>query len=671
MLQPSVYWNALWEDCIAFCKALRAGIDENAVIAEDDADYVQYRAALDSLAQIPPAGVSTTEQLASSLASVEQPGSLQPSSMPTLDEVLASFRTPSFTADTPEGEGVAWPEDITFTESSSAHEMQQQGQYDDAPSPEVAQSSASLEMLAAMMQQPVAGQPTIPMSNAWHAQEHLSAATPGSSSDQQANEHLPAEPLATHIAEVGTSNENAFPHIYGDMRQKAQSLESQTSSLQEKLRQLRLAMSVIEDQRAEFKGFLNGSKDALERMEDWAGQAMGLNLRNSPEHVRRYLPLSVMWVANTKLKKVFDLLTQITSGVELTDEQIQALVQQLQVSIEACGNAFEQLQADKAAGMFTHDPGWSAWETQVSHEADALRERVTFERRGDPVALRAEIEAQLRDELQHEYNSRPLTLANRHELEQQIRREMRQEFEAKRQLQETVMGLDNAESVAEIEARLRSEIEIQVRQEFLSQISTGDVDMSNVPVQSLVPPSPTAPRISNFADQARLAAGLTELEQPQSPATYPAQTPSAPPKPVSMTSQLVSSQSPASQPSSDAMVPPSSSPTEAQEHLASTLSPMSSTQGSAFSGDFGEEAADIFRLEAEEHLQTISFHVAALEKDPSNRELIQGIRRATHTLKGAAGMMGFRAIAELSHISGTCLKASWRGLQPSLPPSSA
>src|SRR5439155_12087470 len=71
---------------------------------------------------------------------------------------------------------------------------------------------------------------------------------------------------------------------------------------------------------------------------------------------------------------------------------------------------------------------------------------------------------------------------------------------------------------------------------------------------------------------------------------------------------------------------------------------------SAFTGDFGEEAAEIFRLEAEEHLQTISMHVAALEKSPTNRDLIQGIRRTTHTLKGAAGMMGFRAIADLSHI---------------------
>src|SRR5581483_4517268 len=75
------------------------------------------------------------------------------------------------------------------------------------------------------------------------------------------------------------------------------------------------------------------------------------------------------------------------------------------------------------------------------------------------------------------------------------------------------------------------------------------------------------------------------------------------------------------------------------------------SSAAGFTSDFGEEAAEIFRLEAEEHLQTIGLHVAALEKTPTNRELIQGIRRATHTLKGAAGMMGFRAIADLCHIS--------------------
>ena len=127
--------------------------------------------------------------------------------------------------------------------------------------------------------------------------------------------------------------------------------------------QLRDAASVIEAQRSEFKGFLDGSKDALDRMEDWAGQAMGLNLRNSPDQVRRYLPLSVMWVSNTKLKKVLDLLTQITRGAEMTHEQIHTALRQLSTSIESCGDAFQQLQtqdlAQTPSHRFTHEPGWT------------------------------------------------------------------------------------------------------------------------------------------------------------------------------------------------------------------------------------------------------------------------------------------------------------------------
>ncbi|HVB21803.1 MAG TPA: response regulator [Ktedonobacteraceae bacterium] len=654
-------------------EGVREGIDENAVIAEDDADYVQYRAALDSLAQISSESVGTTGQLESPFASAEQGKSSSSSSMPTLDEVLASFRTPIPTADTAQGDDVAWPEDIatvSYTTSPSLQEEQQQERQYEAPRPEETQRSGSLEMLAAMMQQPIVQQPTIPMSNVQNADEQAYDAldllyedetkqhATGVFSNQQGYERFPDKSLGTYNAGVGTPNEHAPLPVLGDMRQEAQSLALQTSSLQEMLQQLRMAMSVVEAQRAEFKGFLNGSKDALERMEDWAGQAMGLNLRNSPEQVRRFLPLSVMWVANTKLKKVFDLLAQITNGVEMTEEQIQALVQQLQRSIEACGKAFEQLQSDNTAGMFTHDPGWSPWDMQVSREADALRERVTFERRGDPSVLRAEIEAQLRQELQHEYESRPLTLANRHELEQQIRHEILQEFEAKRQLQESVAGREKTESVVEIEARLRSEIEIQVRQEFLSQITTGDMDISKVSVQSLVPPSPTIPRVSNFADQARIATGLTELEHPQSPSTYPGQASPVSPKSASTASQVVSSPPPVFQTPVDAMVPPPLPPSVAQQQTASSLS---SSHASLYSGDLGEEAADIFRLEAEEHLQTISFHVAALEKDPSNRDLIQGIRRATHTLKGAAGMMGFRSIAELSHISEDLLESIIEG----------
>ena len=279
-------------------------------------------------------------------------------------------------------------------------------------------------------------------------------------------------PQVSQHATAGSSGV-IFAHAYNEVQEETQSLEAQASSLKEMLTQLREAMSVIELQRAEFKGFLNGSKDALDRMEDWAGQAMGLNLRNSPDQVRRYLPLSVMWVSNSKLKKVLDLLKRITSGVQMTDEQLRTILQQLSVSILSCGEAFQQLQneATESSPIFRQEPGWTPWEMQSAREEDALRERVTFERRGDLQALRSEIEAtvreeirreqgavireelrreqeaRVREEIRREYENRPLTLAARTELEQQLRKEIRQEFEERRQLQESVSGHEVEESM--------------------------------------------------------------------------------------------------------------------------------------------------------------------------------------------------------------------------------
>jgi len=169
--------------------------------------------------------------------------------------------------------------------------------------------------------------------------------------------------------------------------------------------------------------------------------ALWRDLRNSPEQVRRYLPLSVMWVANSKLKKVLDLLVQMTGTVEMTDEQMQSSMAQLQDSIDACGEAIDQLQVAPSGQP------WSPWEKQVSR--DTVHERVTFERHADIAALQAESEAQLREEVERQ---RP-TVATRAELERQIRGELREEFEARRQLQDSVVGTGTSESLQELEAR--------------------------------------------------------------------------------------------------------------------------------------------------------------------------------------------------------------------------
>src|SRR5712691_8772775 len=428
-------------------QGIHGSVDEDAIMAEDDADYTQYRASIELSVQ---AGHNETPLFDEQPRMSHQLQSAE-SSIPSLDEMLASFRAPAVNL----GEDVAWPEEPDPLVSFERHPHQSpqpETQSPLEPEPQKNELTSALDVLVATTKYPsTANAPSV---------------VPGEirpSTESQSKIREKQTELATAHASI---HETSFTGAYNEVQEEAHVLEEQTTVLQNTLAQLRLAASIVETQRTEFRGFLDGSKDALDRMEEWAGQAMGLNLRNSPEQVRRYLPLSIMWVSNTKLKKVLELLTPVTSGVEMTDEQVHTILGQLSVSIEACGNAFQQLQAyaNTPEHVLQQEPGWTPWEMQASPEAEAVRERVTFERRGDPAALRAEIEASVRQELRHEYEARPLSVAARAELERQIRNEVRQEFEANRQLQESVSGTDVGESQWEIEARLRSEIEIQVRQ---------------------------------------------------------------------------------------------------------------------------------------------------------------------------------------------------------------
>ncbi len=58
---------------------------------------------------------------------------------------------------------------------------------------------------------------------------------------------------------------------------------------------------------------------------------------------------------------------------------------------------------------------------------------------------------------------------------------------------------------------------------------------------------------------------------------------------------------------------------------------------------------EFFLVEAGEHLQNLNTGLLALEKDPANREVIDELFRAAHTLKGSAAMMGFQGISDVAH----------------------
>ena len=58
---------------------------------------------------------------------------------------------------------------------------------------------------------------------------------------------------------------------------------------------------------------------------------------------------------------------------------------------------------------------------------------------------------------------------------------------------------------------------------------------------------------------------------------------------------------------------------------------------------------EIFIDESEEHLQTLSDCIMVLEKEPHNKDTINEVFRAAHSLKGMAGTMGFKRMQHLTH----------------------
>lgn len=58
---------------------------------------------------------------------------------------------------------------------------------------------------------------------------------------------------------------------------------------------------------------------------------------------------------------------------------------------------------------------------------------------------------------------------------------------------------------------------------------------------------------------------------------------------------------------------------------------------------------DQFKTETRERVQTLSLGLLKLEKNPSDRELLNSMMREAHSIKGGAGMMGYKRIADITH----------------------
>src|SRR6186713_2479860 len=70
---------------------------------------------------------------------------------------------------------------------------------------------------------------------------------------------------------------------------------------------------------------------------------------------------------------------------------------------------------------------------------------------------------------------------------------------------------------------------------------------------------------------------------------------------------------------------------------------------------------DLFRLDAESQVQTLDAGLLALERDGQSALELEACMRASHSLKGAAVVIGLGAGVEVAHAMEDCFVAAQRG----------
>ena len=344
----------------------------------------------------------------------------------------------------------------------------------------------------------------------------------------------PQPPQASQAPQTWQGGSGAAAAALDELRADSDDVQRQVMALHNTVAMLRDAAQAMDNERIELQSFLDGSHDAVERLEEWVGQQMGLDLRRSPDTVRNYLPLSVIWVTTTRLKKLIALLNSSGRNLTLSQEQIDETLRQFRATLDTLTGITSSIGVvgPGAAGGFSAtvaQVNWSPSQASASMPAvDALTPR-----------QRAEMERAVREDL-------------RRSLEDEVRQEIA------------------AEVRREEEQRIRQELEVQIRRQMMfSALGPGMGDSS-----------------------VSIAGGGVEV-RPQPRAARQV--------------QVTNEQSP--------------------------------------------ETLAVFREEAQEHLQTITSGIADLERSPGDINAIQTVRRAMHTLKGAAGMMGFVPVQSLAHAS--------------------
>ncbi len=96
-------------------------------------------------------------------------------------------------------------------------------------------------------------------------------------------------------------------------------------------------------------------------------------------------------------------------------------------------------------------------------------------------------------------------------------------------------------------------------------------------------------------------------------------------------------------------LPPFAMPSGLPFETVAPVIPEPQASLSTSSSDVSPELLEVFRLEADDHLRTLTNLLPETKINPADRDQWQEIRRAAHTLKGTAAMVGFAEVTKLAH----------------------
>ncbi|HET8905553.1 MAG TPA: response regulator [Ktedonobacterales bacterium] len=495
---------------------IRSGADDAPVVAEDDADRSAWRGAQPAVGFDPNASALRSQPGFAGNAS--QPG-VPPTGVATspglqAPEWMAAFAAPASQE----------PSAVISNMATGAPPPVVPG----ASSPGALGADIAELGTSAMQAMPSNGQPSRPGNTSFPSRPPDSSSPGQPGWDISLPATIPPSSESRAPASQGVVSASAIHELSSD----EEAVRRQVATLQDVVAQLRQTAQAMDDERTELSGFLDGSQDALDRLEAWAGQQMGLDLPRSPDEVRRYLPLSVIWVTTARLKRLVAMLHGSSRSLTVTQEQIDETLGELRAAIRGLG----QISGTISSMGGSPDAGFSATVAQITWAPPN--------------------------------GEQPLSTGARVEMERSVREELR------RELEDEVRDEIAAEVRQSEEQRLRHELEIEVRRELRLE-QAPDLGSSALTMQD---------------------GGVRVMSR----------------------------------------LPFASENVRRQRQVTSEQSP---------------EAQEVFREEALEHLQTITSGIKELEDHPGDIDVLQSMRRATHTLKGAAGMMGFRLIQELSHAS--------------------